>query len=59
MLNWQMQHGKGQLIFNKIEKDDPSVDMFMAACSLATEPSQAALYDNVAFFNYDQKTLSC
>lgn len=40
--------------FDKIEKDDPTVDMFMAGWSLSSEPSPAALYDAGAPFNYER-----
>ncbi|RMC39509.1 oligopeptide ABC transporter substrate-binding protein [Lactobacillus sp. ESL0236] len=40
--------------FDKIQHDDPSVDMFMAGWSLSSEPSPAGLYDEGAAFNNER-----
>lgn len=38
--------------YDKVQNDDPSVDMFMGAWSLAGEPSQNNLYGEHASFNF-------
>lgn len=38
--------------YDKVKNDDPSVDVFMAAWSLASEPTQDNLYGPKAPFNY-------
>ena len=38
--------------YDKVQNDDPSVDMFMGAWSLAGEPSQNDLYGEHASFNF-------
>lgn len=40
--------------YNKIQSDSPDVDMFMAAWSLSSEPSQGDLYGKHAPFNYSR-----
>lgn len=38
--------------YDKIQNDDPSVDMFLGAWGLSSEPSQADLYGRTAPMNY-------
>lgn len=38
--------------YDKVQHDDPGVDMFMAGWNLSTEPSPAALYEEGAPSNY-------
>lgn len=40
--------------YDKIEKDDPSIDMFFGGWSLSTEPSPYDLYSEDAPFNFDR-----
>ncbi|APG73525.1 oligopeptide ABC transporter substrate-binding protein [Lactobacillus delbrueckii subsp. jakobsenii ZN7a-9 = DSM 26046] len=40
--------------YDKVENDDPSVDVFMAAWSLSSEPTQDDLYGPKAPFNFER-----
>ncbi|CCI85723.1 oligopeptide ABC transporter substrate-binding protein [Lactobacillus pasteurii DSM 23907 = CRBIP 24.76] len=40
--------------YDKVKNDDPSVDMFLAAWSLSSEPSPADLYGKTSPFNYSR-----
>ncbi|MFV4927859.1 oligopeptide ABC transporter substrate-binding protein [Lactobacillus delbrueckii subsp. allosunkii] len=40
--------------YDKVQNDDPSVDVFMAAWTLASEPTQDALYGPKAPFNFER-----
>ncbi|GFZ27230.1 oligopeptide ABC transporter substrate-binding protein [Lactobacillus corticis] len=40
--------------YDKLQNDDPNVDMFIGAWSLSSEPSQSDLYARTAPFNYSR-----
>lgn len=44
--------------YDKVQHDDPGVDMFIGGWSLSSEPSPAGLYDEGAPFNYERYVTS-
>ncbi len=40
--------------YDKVQHDDPSIDMYIAAWSLSNEPSQEGLYGEKAPMNYER-----
>lgn len=40
--------------YDKVQNDDPSVDMFLAGWNLASEPSQASMYGETSPMNYSR-----
>ena len=56
-LNVKLTQGRlieSNSFYDKIQNDDPSVDMFMGGWSLAAEPSQNNLYGESAPFNFSR-----
>lgn len=56
-LNVKLTNGRlieSNSFYDKVQNDDPSVDMFIAAWSLASEPSPSDLYGQKAPMNYSR-----
>lgn len=56
-LDVQLTDGRlieGNSFYDKVQNDDPSVDMFLAGWNLASEPSPADLYGQTAPMNYSR-----